>query len=151
MLHRNNSLCIVVLTLTPNYEGTTMYEQINSQVLALSKSFADTALKAHSLAVEGFERISAMQLKTLENRVSATVEFWSEAAEVRDFDGFKTIWPKGVSLVKETTEKFYANGQEVIGVSLKTSEALGQLAKGSFEAANENFTKQVNVVKKAAK
>ena len=128
-----------------------MYEQINSQVLALSKSFADNALKAHSLAVEGFERITALQLKTLENRVSATVEFWSEAAEVRDFDGLKAIWPKGINLVKETSEKFYANGQEVFGVSLKASEALGQLAKGSIEAANENFTKQVNVVKKAAK
>ena len=122
-----------------------MYEQINSQVLAFSKSFADNAFKAHSLAVEGFERITELQLKTLENRVAATVEFFSEAAEVRDFDGLKTIWPKGVNLVKETTEKFYANGQEVFGVSLKTSEALGQLAKGSIEAANDNFTKQVNV------
>jgi phasin family protein len=128
-----------------------MYEQINSQVLAFSKNFADNALKAHSLAMEGFERITALQLKTLENRVSATVEFLSEAAEVRDFDGLKTIFPKSVNLVKETTEKFYANGQEVFGVSLKTSEALGQLAKGNFEAANENFTKQVNAVKKAAK
>ncbi|HZP66338.1 MAG TPA: phasin family protein [Rudaea sp.] len=127
-----------------------MYEQINSQVLALSKSFADTALKAHGLTVEGFERITSLQLKTLENRVSAAVEFWSEAAEVRDFDGLKAIWPKGVNLVKETTEKFYANGQEVMGVSLKTSEALGQLAKGSFEAANDTFNKQVTAVKKAA-
>lgn len=128
-----------------------MYEQINSQVLAFSKSFADNAMKAHNLAVEGFERITALQLKTLENRVSATVEFFSEAAEVRDFDGIKTIWPKGVNLVKETSEKFYANGQEVFGVSLKTSEALGQLAKGSIEAANDNFTKTVHVAKKAAK
>ena len=76
-----------------------MYEQINTQVLALSKSFADTAFKAHSLAVEGFERITNLQLKALENRVAAAVEFWSEAAEVRDFDGFKTIWPKSVNLV----------------------------------------------------
>jgi hypothetical protein len=128
-----------------------MYEQINSQVLAFSKSFADNAMKAHSLALEGFERITALQLKTLENRVSATVEFFSEAAEIRDLDGLKTIWPKGVSLVKETSEKFYANGQEVFGVSLKTSEAMGQLAKGSIEAANDNFTKTVNVAKKATK
>lgn len=127
-----------------------MYEQINSQVLALSKSFADTAFKAHSLAVEGFERITDLQLKTLENRVSAAVEFFSEAAEVRDFDAMKAFWPKGVNLVKETTEKFYANGQEVFGVTLKTTEALGQLAKGSFETANENFTKQVNVATKKA-
>ena len=127
-----------------------MYEQINSQVLALSKSFADTAFKAHSLAVEGFERITDLQLKTLENRVSAAVEFWSEAAEVRDFDALKSFWPKGVNLVKETTEKFYANGQEVFGVTLKTSEALGQLAKGSFENANDSFTKQVAAVTKKA-
>ena len=129
-----------------------MYEQMNSQALAFSKSFADTAFKFNSLAVEGFERITNLQLKTLENRVAATVEFWSEAAEVRDFDSFKTIWPKGVNLVKETTEKLYANGQEVLSVAVKTGEALGQLAKGSFESANETFTKQVNgVAKKAAK
>ena len=127
-----------------------MYEQINTQVLAMSKSFADTAFKAHSLAVEGFERITDLQLKTLENRVSATVEFWSEAAEVRDFDALKAFWPKGVNLVKESTEKFYANGQEVFGLGLKTAEALGQLVKGTVEAANDNFAKQVNVVKKAA-
>lgn len=127
-----------------------MYEQINSQVMALSKSFADNAFKAQNLAAEGMERIAALQLKTLENRVAATVEFWSEAAEVRDFDGVKAIWPKSVNLVKESTEKFYANGQEIFGLTLKTTEALGQLAKGSFEAANDNFTKQVNSVKKAA-
>ena len=132
-----------------------MYEQINTQALAFSKTFADTAFKANSLYVEGFERITNLQLKALENRVAAAVEFWSEAAEVRDFDGFKTIWPKSVNLVKETTEKLYANNQEILNVTVKTSEALGQLAKGSFEAANENFTKQVNVnvaaAKKAAK
>ena len=129
-----------------------MYEQMNSQALAFSKSFADTAFKFNSLYVEGFERITNLQLKAFENRVAATVEFWSEAAEIRDFDSFKSIWPKSVNLVKETTEKLYANGQEVLSVAVKTGEALGQLAKGSFENANETFTKQVNgVAKKAAK
>jgi phasin family protein len=127
-----------------------MYEQLNTQFLAFGKSFADNAFKAQSLATEGLERISDLQLKTLENRVNATVEFWSEAAEVRDFDTLKAFWPKSVNLVKETTEKLYANGQEVFGVSLKTAEALGQLAKGNFEVATENFNKQVNTVKKAA-
>ena len=128
-----------------------MYEQMNTQALAFSKTFADTAFKANSLAVEGFERITSLQLKALEARVAATVEFWSEAAEVRDFDGFKSIWPKGVNLVKETTEKLYANGQEVFSLAVKTSEALGQLAKGSIENASDTFNKQVSVVKKAAK
>jgi phasin family protein len=131
-----------------------MYEQINSQVIALSKNFADTAFKAHGLAVEGFERITDLNLKTLETQIAATVGFWSEAAEVRDFDGFKAIWPKSVNLVKESSEKLYATGQEVFGVTLKTGEALGQLAKGAFDAANEAAHKQANViqanVKKAA-
>jgi hypothetical protein len=57
-----------------------------------------------------------------------------------------------VNLAKETSEKLYANGQEVFGVSIKTGEALGQLAKGSFESANDTFTKQANVAaKKGAK
>ena len=128
-----------------------MYEQINSQALAFSKSFADTMFKANSLAVEGFERITSLQLKTLENRVAATVEFWSEAAEVRDFDGLKTIFPKGVSLAKETTEKLYANGQEVLNVAVKTGEAIGQLAKGSIENANETFTKQASAAVNGAR
>jgi phasin family protein len=127
-----------------------MYEQFNTQFLAFGKSFAENAFRAQSLAAEGFERIADLQLKTLENRVNATVEFWSEAAEVRDFDALKSFWPKGVNLVKESTEKFYANGQEVFGIGLKTAEAMGQLAKGNFEVATENFNKQVANVKKAA-
>ena len=125
-----------------------MYEQINSQALAFSKNFADAAFKFNSLYVEGFERITNLQLKTLENRVAATVEFWSEAAEIRDFDGFKAIWPKGVNLVKETTEKLYANNQEVLSVAVKTGEALGQLTKTNLETASENFAK-ANGAKKA--
>lgn len=128
-----------------------MYEQMNTQALAFSKSFADAAFKANSLYVEGFERITSLQLKTLENRVAATVEFLSEYAEVRDMDGFKSIFPKSVNLMKETTEKLYANGQEVFSLAVKTSEALGQLAKGSIENASDTFNKQVSVVKKAAK
>lgn len=128
-----------------------MYEQINSQALAFSKSFADAAFKANSLAVEGFERITNLQLKALENRVAATVEFWTEAAEVRDFESMKSFWPKGVNLVKETTERLYANNQEVLNVAVKTGEALGQLAKGSIENANETFTKQVHATAGAAK
>jgi phasin family protein len=128
-----------------------MYEQINNQFLAFGKTFSDNAFKAHTLAVEGFERITNLKLKALENRVAATVDFMTEASEVRDFEGMKAIFPKSVNLVKETTEKLYANGQEILGVTVKTSEALGQLAKGGFEAANDNFAKQVNAVKKAAK
>lgn len=121
-----------------------MNEYFNTQALAMGKSFTDAAFHAQSLAMEGFQRVTNLHMKALENRMAAAVDFMSEASEVRDLDGVKTIWPKGVNLVKETAEKVYANGQEVFGVTVKTTEALGQLAKGSFEVANDNFKKQVS-------
>ncbi len=136
-----------------------MSEYFNTQALTLTKSFADAAFKANTLALESLERITSLQFKTLENRLAATADFVSEAAEARDFEELKSVWPKGVSLAKETAEKLYANSQEVFGISVKTGEALGQLAKGSFELANDSikkqtteFTNKVNAAtKKAAK
>ncbi len=128
-----------------------MFEQINSQNAALGKSYADTFVKAQGLALAGFERITELNLKAFEDRMKASVEFWTEAAEVRDFEGLKTISEKGVQLAKESAEKLYANSQEVFGVSLKTSEALGSLAKGSLENTSEAITKQAATARKAAR
>lgn len=127
-----------------------MFEQINNQSLSLGKSYADAFVKAQGLALAGFERITELNLKAFEERVKASVEFWSEAAEVRDFEGAKAIWPKGVQLAKESAEKLYANSQEVFGVSLKTTEAIGSIAKGSFDTTSETLAKQANAAKKAA-
>ena len=126
-----------------------MIEQMNSQMLAMGKNYADMAMKFQSLTMAGFERIADLQLKTFENRMSATAEFLSEASEVRDLEAAKAFFPKGVQLAKESAEKLYATSQEVFGVTLKTNEAIGSLVKGSFEMANENMTKQADTVKKA--
>jgi phasin family protein len=128
-----------------------MFEQMNTQTSALGKSYTDAFVKAQGLALAGFERITELNLKAFEERVKASVEFWTEAAEVRDFEGLKSISEKGAQLAKESAEKLYANSQEVFGVSLKTSEALGSLAKGSFESTNEAITKQAGAVRKAAR
>lgn len=126
-----------------------MFEQINTQSLALGKSYADAFVKAQSLALASFERITELNVKTFEDRMKASVEFLTEAAEVRDLEAAKAFWPKGVQLAKESAEKLYATSQEVFGESLKTSEAIGSLAKGSFENTNETITKQVAAAKKA--
>ncbi len=128
-----------------------MFEQINTQSVALGKSYTDAFVKAQSLALASFERITELNMKTFEDRMKASVEFLSEAAEVRDMEAAKAFWPKGVQLAKESAEKLYATSQEVFGVSMKTSEAIGTLAKGSFENTNETITKQVNAQVNAAK
>ncbi len=127
-----------------------MYEQFNSQLLALGKNFADATVKAQGLTLESFERIADLQIKAIENHVNATNAFWSVASEVRDFESAKAIWPKGVELAKQSAEKLYSTSQEVFGVTLKTNEALGNLIKGSLEATNETVARQVNTARKAA-
>jgi len=127
-----------------------MIEQYNNQVLAFSKSFAEAAFKMQGLALQNFEKIAGLQLKTIETSATATAAFVTEAMEVRDFDGLKAIWPKGVTLAKESAEKAYATSQEVFGISVKASEALGEMAKTNFAATNETIKTNVDSFKKAA-
>src|SRR6476646_10895022 len=142
MLHRNK-VAGRVAPHSQSPEAPTMFEQMNAQSLALGKSYADAFVKAQTVALEGFERITDLQIKTLEDRVNAVVQFWSEATEVRDFEGARAFWPKGVQLAKENAEKMYATGQEVFGVTLKTTAELGQLAKGSIENTPETISQNV--------
>ncbi|MBC6942922.1 MAG: phasin family protein [Xanthomonadales bacterium] len=128
-----------------------MFDQINIQPLALSKSYTDAFVKAQGLALAGFERITELNLKTFEDRVKASVDFWSEAAEVRDIEAAQAFWPKSAQFVKESAEKLYANGQEVLGISLKTSEAIGALAKTSFEATSKQVNDTLNKTAKAGR
>jgi Zn-dependent M32 family carboxypeptidase len=127
-----------------------MFEQINSQVLAFGKNFADAAFKAQTVALESFEKIADIQLKTLENRVNATQAFWTEALEARNFEGFKAVWPKGVQVARENVERAVSTGQEVFGRTLKTNEAVGQIAKGQFESATAQAKAEVEKVTTAA-
>lgn len=147
MLHCNNKARRVRPVTSPmvgtSSEDRPMFEQINSQVLNASKQFADAAFKAQGIAFEGFEKAINVQVKAVENRWNATLEFLGEAAEVNNLEAVKAFLPKGVALVRETAEKNYATSQELVNVSVKTSEALTGLAKGQFEAANEAFTKPV--------
>jgi hypothetical protein len=127
-----------------------MFEQINNQTLAFGKTYADTFAKAQNLSLQSFERIAGLQMKAFENRMNATIAFWSEASEVRDLDGAKAIWPKGVQLAKDNAETLYATSQEVLGESLKTGEAIGSLVKGTFENTAETITREATTAAKKA-
>lgn len=118
-----------------------MFEQYTNPFAGVSQQLAASALKANSLAFKNFEHVLGLQLKTFESNLNAAVAFFGEASEVRDLDGAKAIWPKGVALVKDSTESLYSTGQEVLGSTLKTSEAIGQLYKAQFEAANDAAVK----------
>ena len=114
-----------------------MIEQFNTkQFVAFGKQWTDTAFKAHGLAIAGFERSIELQLKHLEGQVNAAVDFFNEAVEARDVESARALLPKTVALMKDAAEKNYATSQELMGLTVKTSEAIGDVLKATFEAAS---------------
>ncbi|TCZ82429.1 phasin family protein [Lysobacter sp. N42] len=120
-----------------------MYAQINEQFAAATRQFADTAARINRLTLENAEAIVGLQLAAIEERTSATFAFLGEAAQVRDFDGAKALWPKGAQVARENVERALTTGQDVVGRMVKANEAVAQIAKGQFEAVARNANETV--------
>ncbi len=112
--------------------------------------FAAAATRANRLALETAETVFGVQLKTFEKNMDATTAFFNELAEVRDPEGYKAVWPKGMQVAKDNAERVVAASQEVLGLTMKTNEAIGQLAKSQLEAASDNAQATVAKATKAA-
>ena len=128
-----------------------MSAQLNEQFTTFTHQFAAAAARANRLALENAETIFGVQLKTLEKNIDATTAYFTELSEIRDVEAYKTVLPKGLQVAKENAERAAAAGQEVIGLTLKTNEALGQLAKSQFEAASESAQATVAKATKTVK
>lgn len=128
-----------------------MSYQFNDQFTAYTHQFAAVAARVNRLALENAETVFGVHLRTLEKNVDATTSFLGELTEVRDLEGYKSVFPKGLQVARDNAERVAAAGQEVFGLTLKTTEALGQLAKSQFEAATEQAQATVSKVAKAAK
>jgi hypothetical protein len=115
-----------------------MYAQFNEQFAAATRQFADTAARINRLTLENAEAIVGLQLAAIEERTSATFAFLGEAAQVRDLDGAKNLFPKGAQIVRENLEKSVTTGQDVLGRMVKVQESVAQIAKGQFEAATRS-------------
>lgn len=107
----------------------------NEQIAAASRQFADTAAQINRIALENAEAVFGLQLSAIEDRAGATLAFLGEAAEVRDPDGFKTLWPKGALVARGNLERAVAVSQEIYARTLKVQEAVGQIARAQFETA----------------
>ena len=101
--------------------------------------FAAAASRANRMALENVESVFGLQLKTLEKNVTATAEFFGQFAGTNDFGDVQSLWPKGLQLARDNLERLASANQEAVGLSLKTSEALGELARNQFESASEKF------------
>jgi hypothetical protein len=110
-----------------------MYQQFNDQFTKSTRQFADTSAQVGRLALENTEAVLGLQFAAIQENMNATFAFWGELAEVRDMDALKAVWPKGVQIGRENVERSIGASQEVFGRTVKTNEAIAQIAKGQFE------------------
>lgn len=127
-----------------------MYQQFNEQFAAATRQFADTAAQVNRLALDNAEAVFGLQIAAIEDRVNATFAFFGEAAEARDFDALKTLFPKGVQVARENVERAVSTGQEAFGRTVKTNEAIAELAKSQVENAAKATQANVEKAAKAA-
>ncbi|MEN1929690.1 phasin family protein [Luteimonas sp. MJ250] len=127
-----------------------MYQNTNEQFTAAARQFADTAAQVNRLALAGAEKAIGLQLSTIEQNTNAAFAFWGELAEVRDFDGLKAVWPKGVQVARESAERSVSASQEAFGQTVATNEAIVQIAKGQVESATAQAQEAVEGATKAA-
>lgn len=127
-----------------------MYPQFNDQFAKSARQFADTTAQVGRLTLENTEAVFGLQLAAIEENMNATFAFWGELADVRDFDGLKAVWPKGAQVARETVERSIGAGQEAFGRTLKTNEAIAQIAKSQFEIVAATVQADAEKVVKAA-
>ena len=125
--------------------------QYNEQFANATRQFADAAAEASRLALANAQDIFGLQLAAVEKNATATFAYLGELAEVRDAEGLKAVLPKGVQVARENVERAISVGQEVVGRTIKANEAIGQVAKGQFEAATAQAKAEADKVVKAAK
>lgn len=127
-----------------------MYQQFNEQFSAATRQFADTAAQINRLALENASAVFGLQVAAMEERVSANFAFWGEAIEARDMDSLKTLLPKGAQVARENVERAVTTSQEVMGRSVKTNEAIAEIAKSQVETVARNTQASVEKATKAA-
>ncbi len=109
--------------------------QFNEQFTAATRQFAETAARINRLALENAEKAFQLQLSALEQNVNATFAYLGQLVDARDFNGLRDAVPAGVQVARENTERAIATGQEIYDSTLKTNEAIAQIAKGEVEQA----------------
>ena len=127
-----------------------MYPQFNEQFAKSTRQFAETSAQVGRLALENTEAVFGLQFNAIEQNFNATLAFFNELVDVRDVDGLKTVWPKGVQVARENVERTIGAGQEVFGRTVKTNEAIAQIAKTQFETVAKTVEAEAETVAKAA-
>jgi hypothetical protein len=126
-----------------------MTQQFDPQVFAYAKQFADNAFKAQALMLKGMEQAASLQLGALERQSRSAADFLLAAGELRDPDGLRGLWDKGVALGRTQAEQAVVLSQGLVAVGKQTAESIGALAQ-PLQAANDAVATSAAHGRKAA-
>ena len=73
-----------------------------------------------------------------------------EGGKVTDDTRLKAALPKGIQIARTNAERSFGAAQEAFADTVKTSEAIGALAKAQFEQASSQVKAEVAKATKAA-
>ena len=79
--------------------------QFNEQFTKAYSQFADAAANANRLALENAEKAFGLHFAAFEESANATFAYVSELIDVRDADGLKAVWPKGLQVARANAER----------------------------------------------
>ncbi len=100
-----------------------------------TQQFAAAANRANRLALENAESVFGVQLRTFERNTTAAAGFFGELAQAGAQADLQALLPKGLQVARDNFERLASANQEVVGLSLKAGEALGELVRQPFAAA----------------
>lgn len=128
MLHRNKTRRITPMSAQPN------------DFSSYTQQFTAAANRANRLALEGAESVFGVQLRAFERNSSAAAGFFGELTQAGAQVDLQALLPKGMQLAQDNMERLANANQEVLGLSLKTGSALGELVRQPFAAAQAKAT-----------
>lgn len=125
--------------------------QFNDQFSKTAAQLAEVTSNVNRLALENAEKVFGLHLAALEDNANAAFAYANELAGVRDFEDLKAVWPKGIQIARTSAERSFGATQEAFADTVKTSEAIGSLAKAQFEQASSQVKAEVAKATKSAK
>jgi len=97
-----------------------------------TRQFAALANRANRVALENAESAFGVQLRTFERNANATAGFFGEVAQSGVQADLPSLLPRGLQVAQDNLQRLTAAGQEIVGLGLKTGQALGELARQPF-------------------
>jgi phasin family protein len=109
---------------TYKYWRVIMNEQIEKLVAPIQE--------LSTLAVSNIEKLTALQLKSIEENANTSVDALKSAAAIKDVEGFRSYISAQAEAAKEIATSAEANARAIAELGKSYAEEAGEIVKGAL-------------------